>query len=399
MVAGVGVLLSILALWALLRPSSGSTTASAREAAARGAATRPAGETTPVDSSEAAAVAPVWSATVSDTAIPTLGMAGGVIVAVDEAGAVAGVGVGAGKIRWRLEARVGTVPEATEAADGGNTGAIATAGDALVAGGAQLVAYDVRSGEQRWVADGPTRSLSILDDTVVGVADTAQSQEVLAVTLADGVEAWHIHGPEPDLADQPTIVSSAGDRAYALQGQRLLAIDPTTAAGTTSGRQEVSGPTWQEDLTGARPLLTPTADGVVVAHDDGQVCGHAAADGAMQWCAPVPGAEAAAPRLFAVAGGIVVATPEAVVALDRATGAPRWSVSPGATGAMVAASNRAIVVADGEGRVAALEPRQGDELLAITDAGQVTAVATRNDQIVVAGAEGTLRAFALPAGG
>ena len=47
---------------------------------------------------------------------------------------------------------------------------------------------------------------------------------------------------------------------------------------------------------------------------------------------------------------------EAVVALDRRTRAPRWSVSPGATGSLVAASNRAVVVADGQGGVTVLDP-------------------------------------------
>lgn len=390
-VAGIGVLLSVLALWALLRSPSASSTASAREGAAQ-----PSERTTAFEAGGTAGVEPGWSAKVSDAAISTLGTAGGVVVAVDEAGTLAGVGTGAGKVRWRRHAA--EVGADAEGADGGAGIAIAAAGGSLVAGGAQLAAYDARSGAQRWTVDGPTRSLSILDDTVIGVADTAAGREVLAVTLADGAEAWHIHG-QADAADQPLIVASAGGRAYALQGQRLLAIDPTAAAGTVAGRQQVNGPTWQEDLTGARPLLVPTADGVVVAHDDGQVCGHAAADGAMQWCEPVPGVEAATPRLLTTAGGIVVATPEAVVALDPAAGAPRWSVSPGATGAMVAASHRAVVVAGDDGQVAVLDPQDGDELLSIPGAGQVTAVATRNDRVMVAGADGTLRAFDLPTGG
>jgi hypothetical protein len=393
-VVGVAVLLSALALWALLRPPSPSSSS-----AARAAATRPSEQTSLFETSDAAAVEPGWSAKVSDAAISTLETAGGVVVASDEAGTLVGVGTGAGKVRWRLDAAdVGVGTAASEAADGGTGGAVATSGAWLVAGGTQLSAYDVRSGDARWTVDGPTRSLSILDDTVIGVADATQGSEVLAVALADGVEAWHVHG-QPGVAARQTIVASAGDRAYALQGQLLLAIDPTAATATATGRQQVDGPTWQEELTGARPLLVPTTDGVVVARDDGQVCGHAAADGAMQWCEPVPGVEAAVPRLFATAGGIVVGTPDAVVALDRTTGTPRWSVSPGATGAMVAASNRAVVVADGEGQVSVLDPRVGDELLSITDAGRVTAVATRNDQVMVAAADGTLRAFELPVGG
>lgn len=393
MVAGIVVLLSVVALWVLLRSPSASSTASAGEGTAG-----PSEQTSLSGATEAAAVQPGWSATVSDAPIETLDTAGGVVVALDGTGGLTGVGAGAGRVRWRLDAaEVGAAAGSTKAADGGTGGTVATAGASLVAGGTRLSAYDVRSGDERWTVDGPTGSLSILDDTVIGVADTPDGREILAVSLADGVEAWHIHG-QADTGDGSTAVASAGDRAYALQGQQLLAIDPTAAAQTASGRQQVDGPTWQEDLTGARPPLVPTDGGVVVAHDDGQVCGHAAADGATQWCEPVPGADAATPRVFAVGGGIIVATPEAVVALDRATGAPRWSVSPGATGAMVAASNRAVVLADGDGRVSALDPRRGDELLALSDAGEVTAVATRSDRVMVADAAGTLRAFDLPGG-
>jgi outer membrane protein assembly factor BamB len=407
-VAAGGVVLAGAALWTLLRSSSGSSTAAAGEAAAGGAtrssaAGQAAGdpsETTALRSSEASVVEPGWSAKVADAAIWTLDATGSTIVAADRSGGVAGVAPGGGRVRWRLEPDGdATGPtDATEAADGGVGGTMASAGGAVVAGGAQLTAYDARSGQRRWTVDGPTRSLSILDDIVIGVADGLDGPEVLAVSLRDGSEVWHLHG-RSEVADGPLTVASDRDRAYALHGQTLMAIDPAAASGTATGRQQVAAPTWQAELDGARPLLVQTAAGVVVAHDDGQVCGHAAANGVMRWCEPVPGAEAATPRLFAVAGGVVVATPEAVVALDRRTGAPRWSVSPGATGALVTAGNRAVVLADGQGQVSVLDPRDGDELLAIDDAGEVTAVATHNRRVVLATADGALRAFTPPSDG
>lgn len=375
---GLGLILVGVVLWLLLSPAAGGPAAVTRTASAPAAVSS-------TDRDPPAAGEPGrWSAAVADAPVVDLEVLDGMIVATAEDGTVAGVRPAAGRVRWR--------------ADAGAIHDLAAAGATVVYVGEVLTALDAADGGRRWRVDGdlPT-SLLVTDDTVVGAYASAPTQPVRGVALDDGSVSWLAPAPT-DSADPPPTVGAGGGLVYLLQRGQLSAVDPPTAVGDAPGQQPVIGPAWRIDAGDAWPLLAPLGDGVALATRDGEVCVYGANAGSRAWCEDVPGAADAAPVVVGTSHGVVVATPAAVVLLDREMGAPRWSVSPGSARNLVAVSRAAVVTVDGDGTVSALDTATGEEMLRVPALGAVTALAAHERWALVGTADGRIRRFDIDAG-
>jgi hypothetical protein len=80
-------------------------------------------------------------------------------------------------------------------------------------------------------------------------------------------------------------------------------------------------------------------------------------------------------------------------------GAPSWSLSPGSPDNVVTVSRAAVVVADGDGGIVALDPVEGTELFSVADLGEVTALAAHERWLVVGTADGRVRRIDIDAVG
>jgi serine/threonine protein kinase/outer membrane protein assembly factor BamB len=320
-----------------------------------------------------------WSTQVSNAPVTAVHRMKGTVLVVDEDGTATRLGANGGRVRWR--ALLGT-------------GSVAVGGGLVVHGLDQLTVVDAVSGDDRWSSDdGPTVSLHVFNDTVVGAVEADDGAEVLAVALADGAEVWHVHGPAPQ-ADMPITVVAGRDLVYGRQGDALFAVDPSDAFETEQGRRQVGTPRWRVDVTGLWPALAATDRGVAVATRSGEVCLHRDGDGIVDWCADVPAADREQPLLSVTATSVIASTSRAAVALDLDDGATLWSSAPGSPANLVAVGDTAVAVADGAG-VLVLDAATGDQVLAVRDVGDVTALETWDDWVVVGTADGRVMRFDL----
>lgn len=378
-VGGVGLVLAALVLWLLLRPSD--TTPSAGDDAV---AARPVAATQSAGASAAAGMSPRWSATVADAPITVLAVTDDVIVAAGDDGRMAGVRPAAGRIGWRADAE--------------DVRAVAVGGAAVISTGDALAALDIGDGSQRWrVDDAALDALRVTADAAIGAHRTAAGLEVRAVALDDGRQRWRTPVPSGG-AGPVTVDSDGGAFVYALHGDTLFAVDQTGPTTTIDGGSEqVATPVWQVDVADAWPVLAPTATGVTVATGDGQVCFHARRGGAVRWCEPVPGSDTEQPVLQWTRRGLVVATPRSVAVVDRETGVPLWSVSPGSVGGLLAASNAVVMVGDPSGGTRVLDAATGDDVLVVSSPGDVTAFAAHERWVLIGTADGQVHRFDLDA--
>lgn len=386
--AGLGVVLLGLVLWLMLiRGDESSATADLPEDTAAvavqsewAANASPSAATyqPPADPSR-------WATKVSDAAVVELQAMDGMVLAIDREGVATLLRPAAGRVRWRAE--TGGDPD------------VAAGRGVVVHGGDELTVLDRRTGEVRWTSsEAPSTSLWVVDGTVVGAARTVSGTEVLAVGVDDGTELWHVHSP-PQVIDARLTVEVGSDLTYALQGGLLSAMAPASAVETAAGRRQISGASWEVDVPSAWPVLAVTPEGVALATRDGEVCQYGARDGVVDWCTAVPGTGRERPHLFATSEGVVATTSRAVIAVDLEVGAPSWSLSPGSPGNVVAVSRAAVVIADGDGGIVALDPVEGTELFVVNDLGDVTALAAHERWLVVGTADGLVRRIDLDAVG
>jgi outer membrane protein assembly factor BamB len=385
--AGLGIVLVGLVLWLLLSEGdeSSATADPPQDAAAVAAVAESASDATPTSATSAPPVDPSrWSTEVSDAAVVELQAFDGMVLAIDGDGVATHLRPAAGRVQWRVET--------------GGTQQVVAGDGVVVHGGDELTVLDRRTGEVRWRRrQAPTRSLHVTDGAVVGAARTATDTEVLAVGVGEGAERWQVHSP-PEVVDAQLTVEVGMDLTYSLQGGRLAAMDPATS-GEAAGRQQITGPAWEVEVADSWPVLAATRDGVVLATRDGEVCQYGARDGVVDWCATVPGTRAERPHLFATSRGVVAATSRAVIAVDHEVGAPSWSLSPGSPDNVVTVSRAAVVVADGDGGIVALDPVEGTELFSVADLGEVTALAAHERWLVVGTADGRVRRIDIDAVG
>ncbi|HEX6254416.1 MAG TPA: PQQ-binding-like beta-propeller repeat protein [Euzebyales bacterium] len=381
LVVGLGVLL-LGVVWFLAR-SNGVDASTAPVAALASQPTTETGRPAAAAPPRTAPLGPDttrWSTQVSNAAVTAVHPMKGSVLVVDEDGTAARVAAGGGRVRWR--ALVGT-------------GSVTVGGGLVVHGLDDLGAVDAADGDDRWSrGDGPTASLHLFDGTVVGAAETDDGAEVLAVAVADGAEVWHASGPAPQ-SDARITLATGRDLIYGRQHDVLFAVEPSGALGTEQGRRQVATPRWQVDVPGLWPALTATDTGVAVATRSGEVCHHGGGGGIVDWCADVPGADREQPRLSVTGDAVVAATSRAVVALGLDDGTALWSSAPGSPANLVAVGDAAVAIADGAGGVLVLDAATGDRVLALTDVGVVTAIASRAGWIAVGTADGRVLRFDL----
>jgi outer membrane protein assembly factor BamB len=322
----------------------------------------------------------VWEASVANRPITRIEPADGTIVTTDDAG-VAAIDAADGTVRWRQ--------------DTGGAGHVVVGRDVLASGGDALTAVDLGSGDQRWIADdvGPVQSLTALDRTILAVAGGGSASEIVAVDGTDGAHMWRTAaiGSDPGA---PAVVAAGTDLAYVLHDTTLGAIDPARAA--AGGTTPLNGVIWQHAIEAPWLVLAPVDRSVVVATEDGSVCRHSGDDGALLWCETVPGVEAAQPRLFTAGRFLLVATAEAVVALDLRSGAQEWSVSPGSPTNQVTVDSSWVAVGDHAG-VRVLDAETGDTVLELPGPGAVTALALDGGRLYAGSEEGALTSMDLSA--
>lgn len=383
--AGILLLAAVAVLWAVVQPDGDrrdATTDDATEGVGAPVA-RPVTEE-PVTAAATTERLISWDVEVAQRPVARIDVIGDGVVAVDRRGATL-VDPADGTVRWRH--------------DTGDADQVMVDGGVVAYSGDGLTAVDLGTGEARWTTAErvPTRSLTATGDVIVGVAGDGPAPEVIAVDGADGQELWHIHA-EGDGTVPDVIAVAIDGGAYLLHGTTLGAIHGGGAQETAAGRHQVAGLTWETELDAPWPLVAPGNGFVAVATTDGRVCRHARDDGGRQWCEPVPGVGDEQPRLLTQGSALVVATSEAVVALDPDSGGTLWSRSPGSPGNVVAAGRGRVLVGDDEG-VQVLDVGTGDVELELVDLGEVTALAVEGGTLYAGTSDGGLVALDVASGG
>lgn len=225
--------------------------------------------------------------------------------------------------------------------------------------GNRVSALSAATGAPVWVVEPPPAGEAALrlgccpagaTPTDNGLYTLAGGHELLALDPATGTVRWQRVLGEAILT--PPVAGSSAVAVVAVEeGTPVLSgLDP--AAG---------GVLWRASLPPGRvlPFLALADERLFVSLDDGRVAAYAAADGRLLWA----GGSEGRPHLVTARqlgdGALVLATGDGVVALDAATGEPRWR-------AQLAGHPLDPVVADGvvyarlfEGAVVALELADG----------------------------------------
>ena len=379
--AAIAVVLAGLALWVIAGPGRQSDAAGplTQSLSAQAPAQPVATSSATVATSDSRTR---WTAAVADQQIRRIDVLEGAIAAVTDAGVVV-VEPADGAVRWRH-------PLAGPQSSAAHGGVIAAVDQ-------RLIALDVATGAVRWRsgAIGVQPSVGLTSQAIVGVGGTPSAPELVAVAADDGAELWHAHN---EAAAATAITIAATDQlTYALRGATLWTVDPATATAVEPGRRHVV-PLWREDVEDPWPVLTAITDGVVMATRNGEVCRYAAADGAEQWCAAVPGVVVEQPRLLRSNGAVVAATSKAIVALDETSGETSWSVSPGSPGNVVAVGQGSVAFAD-DAAVWVLNADAGDVTRELSDLADVTALALTDATLLAGTADGAVHSVDLARGG
>lgn len=211
---------------------------------------------------------------------------------------------------------------------------------ALGADEGTLTAWDRRTGRERWQREG----VAALGPAAAGaVWVSAHDEGVLGLELADGAVRAHLHTgcsfEAPGVNAGPVLAFTDGS---------VHALDPAT--GVTAWQWEL------QDENDGIFALRPLADLLLAETWRGRLLALSPADGARRWeCRPgqVHGVTADERRLYL--RGTLPGTPEAwaVLALDRADGAPVWELRARRLVADLSLSDGVLVV-ELRGRVVAL---------------------------------------------
>ena len=243
---------------------------------------------------------------------------GATVLVATVTGDLVAVEAGTGRARWRF------------AADAPVTvGAAAAGGVAYVLAGETLYAVDVRTGDERWRAEGVDAAVAPVpvEGTVV-VAGT----DVVGYGTTDGAERFRVPGGDV------TGLAGAGDMVVVAFGDGALGL--VAASGSTA---------WEQGDPAAGVSLA--GDAAVVLTGDGEAVGLALATGEERWRLPA-----------VVASGAVLADGDDVLAVDPVTGRERWSA--GGSPSLVAAGG---VVATGDrDRVTVRQAADGERIGAVT---------------------------------
>lgn len=262
------------------------------------------------------------------------------------------------------------------------------AGDMFVVsdpGADSLASFDELTGALLWAIGGP-RDLSA-DDTAVSTAGNTlsvaegglytgtTSRDLVAYELRTGDERWRIASAgNPDVPPQV-----ASGFVYAVIGARITALDPNTGATM-----------WHNDTLSVIADRIAVVAGVVVAFDPGGIpFALDAATGALLWNGPADGAVGA---LADVVGGeqeaIVVDHSGAITAWAATSGDRLWDaiVDTGDSPTAAVSGDRLYVGAGHHVNV--LNRRTGATIERITFEGEVYAMSTSPDALYVTTASG-----------
>lgn len=298
-------------------------------------------------------------------------------------------------------------------ATGAVRGELPVAGDGVMVGESQFVtaadaglrSVDVADGSVTWeVPVAPASTPAAFDGTVYGISDTDVPQ-LIATDADSGERLWAFPHDEPAFPAK-TAIAPRDEFVYLADDTTVYGILPTGATtGADTPMIDATEPAteplclWRHEVdeqlwTGS---LAAVDDGVVVAHRSGTVCLRGHADGLPIWCVPVDGVRDGPPTIHDAGDRVVVATMEAVTALDSRTGEQVWR-QPGAWHRTVRDGDR-LVALEGDGGLAMISLVTGTVHRPVDAAvGRDALLAVDGDVVYVALRDGTLFRVSVPRG-
>jgi outer membrane protein assembly factor BamB len=146
----------------------------------------------------------------------------GVVVTLDDGGALAGVSVATGERLWRA-----TLPDDRGWFEAG----VAVAEERVFVGGGRLVAFDLGSGRRAWTAPSEVPTVSaptVAGDVVVGCS--GEQRQAIALDTETGTERWRLSDPRVT-GVAPSVAGGPDGTLYVPGTGGLLLVDLATVEG------------------------------------------------------------------------------------------------------------------------------------------------------------------------
>jgi outer membrane protein assembly factor BamB len=223
-------------------------------------------------------------------------------------------------------------------------------GTAYVAGDLKVGAYDLLTGEERWVFE-PDRT-TVSPALGCGTLYVTTRQETLALSLDDGSVRWRadvgtVHYGSPAVVDDTVYVSSGGVTALDAEtgerrwdsgsqnGTALAVADKVYGYGHFEGTESIAAFThdgdeaWRTEV--AEVASTPTvADGTVyVAKRNGKLTALDASDGSVEWRAEIEWGVYSSPAVAEDRVVVSAGNGEEALGIDTETGEVQWRFETG----------------------------------------------------------------------
>jgi outer membrane protein assembly factor BamB len=271
---------------------------------------------------------------------------------------------------------------------------LSTMGETIVAHtGDGFVGVDRTSGELRWQSTDtglPELAAVVMGrGRMFGVTEaTDGAVTVHAVDPHTGEIAWSMEDSGSDTGDGPAAVAFDDSE----QGQPTLYVmqgDAVTAFNTTTRR-----PRWQAAIDGARPsTLTALAGGVLLLTADGRLCRYSADSGEPVWseCASLQREDPDARIVSVHDNHVIVAGAHEVMSVDFTSGRRQWRTSSDRElqPAVTTGPSAAYITAP-DGTIVAIGQRDGASLWETAPFGSVTAMTATDEAVFVATGDGRL---------